>query len=217
MIEGFERRLDLAQALIDTLGQVGVGSRIGLLDPCHLGLKRVAGLLFLIAQRGDLAPELAQAVGVAVVEVGRDLDPLPPFGLDRRRLLSQLLRHHHVDEADVLQPAAVVALEQVVHHRPVGLDIGLDADELSALVGRPHRTLGQHSPDRVGLLVVGLGQPLEHLLLPRVVAADRERHQLVERHAVLGVDVEELRRHRRQPQPLLDHRDRDEEHRRDLN
>ena len=44
------------------------------------------------------------------------------------------------------------------------------------------------------LLGVGLAQALEHLLLTLVVAVDGERHQLVEGHAVVGINVEQLRR-----------------------
>ena len=49
-----------------------------------------------------------------------------------------------------------------------------------------------------------------------MIAVDGERHQLVEGHAVLGVDVEQLGRDRREPKALLDHGDRDELVRRDL-
>ena len=54
-----------------------------------------------------------------------------------------------------------------------------------------------------GSLRVGLAEPLEHLLLTLVVAVDGEGHELVERDAVLGIDVEQLRRDRRQAQALL--------------
>src|SRR3546814_10141509 len=43
-----------------------------------------------------------------------------------------------------------------------------------------------------------------------------ERHELVERHAVVGIDVEELGRNRREAQALLDDRHGDEEPRGDL-
>ena len=49
-----------------------------------------------------------------------------------------------------------------------------------------------------------------------MIAADGERHQLFERHVVLGIDVEQCRRHAREPQPLLDDGGGDEERRRDL-
>ena len=67
-----------------------------------------------------------------------------------------------------------------------------------------------------GSLAVGRLQPLQDLLLALVIALDGEGHQLVQGHAVLGVGVEQLGRDRGQPQPLLDHRDRDEERGGDL-
>ena len=66
------------------------------------------------------------------------------------------------------------------------------------------------------LLVARGLQPLEHLLLAFVVSGDGEGHELVERHAVLGIDVEQRRRHRSEPQALFHDRDRDEEGGRDL-
>lgn len=49
-----------------------------------------------------------------------------------------------------------------------------------------------------------------------MVGADGEGHQLVERHAVLGVDVEEAWRDGGEAQPLPNHADRHEEGRSDL-
>jgi hypothetical protein len=188
----------------------------GRLDVVDLLLERGEGRFFLGRERDGVAAKLTQAIGVAVGEVGCDLDPLPAFGADGDARLVELFGDHHVDQADILQPAAVVTLEQVVQDRAAGLDIGIDTDELGALVRCPDRALGQHPPDGVGLLVVGLAQPLEHLLLALMIAVNGERHQLVERHAVLGVDVEQLGADRGEPQALLDHRDRDELVRRNL-
>ena len=44
-----------------------------------------------------------------------------------------------------------------------------------------------------------------------MVVGDGEGHELVERHAVLGIDVEQDGRCGREAQALLDHLDRDEE------
>ena len=132
---------------------------------------------------------------MSVSEVGRDLDPFPALGADRLRLAFQFFGDEPVDQRDILQPPAVIALEQVAQHRAAGLEVGVDADELRPLVGGADRALGQHAPDDVGLLVVGSLQSLEHLLLALVVAGDGEGHELVERHAVLSIDVEQRRRH----------------------
>ena len=55
------------------------------------------------------------------------------------------------------QPAAVVVLEQVAQDGAACRFIGLDADELRALVGGADRALGQHAPDLVRLVVAGAG------------------------------------------------------------
>ncbi|MDR6336360.1 hypothetical protein GGQ86_004859 [Xanthobacter flavus] len=111
---------------------------------------------------------------MAIGEVRRDLDPLPAFAPDRVGLNGELLRHHAIDEGHILQPAAVVPLEQVAQHRAAGRLIGLDADEPDPLVGCPDRTLRQHATDGMGLLVVGLGETLQNLLLPLLVAGHGE-------------------------------------------
>ena len=59
-------------------------------------------------------------------------------------------------------------------------------------------------------------QRLPDLLLADMVGIDGERHELIQRHAILGTDVEQLGRHRGKAQPLPHRRDRDEERRRDL-
>ena len=153
---------------------------------------------------------------MAIGEIEPDLDPLPALGPDLLRFLVELLGDEHVDQADILQPAAVVALEQVAHDRSARFDIGVDADELHALVGGAHRVLGQHAADLVGLLVVALPHRLPHLFLTRMVGIDRERHQLVEAHLVAREGVEQWFADRNELQPLLDDVRRDEERRGDL-
>ena len=45
-------------------------------------------------------------------------------------------------------------------------------------------------------------QAFPYLLLPLVIGVDREGHKLVEGHAVLGIDLQKLRRHRGELQAL---------------
>ena len=167
-------------------------------------------------QRHLLAAEPAQPVGVAVGEVGGDLDPLPAFGTDGLCFPLQLRGDEPVEQRRVLQPAAVVGLEQVAQHDAAGGLVVGDADEPRPPVGGTHRVLREHPADLVRLPRGHALQRLPHLLLARVVGIDRERHQLVERHAVLGIDLQQLRRDRRQPQALAHDGDRDEERRGDL-
>ncbi len=175
-------------------------------------LAKTAPVPFLLGREGRVfTPKLAKTEDVAVGKVRRDLDPFPAFGGDGLGLRLQLVGHHLVDQRHILQPAAVVALEQIAQDHAAGRDIGVETDELSPLVGGANGALSQHATDGVGLLVVGDLQSLEHLLLPLVVAGNSEGHQLVERHAVLGIDVEQGRRDGSELQSLLDHIDRDEE------
>ena len=61
-----------------------------------------------------------------------------------------------------------------------------------------------------------MAEGVPDLLLPGMVVGHRERHQLLQRHAVLGIDIEQLFRDGRELQPLLDAGRADEEPRRDL-
>ena len=163
-----------------------------------------------------LADETTEIVGVAVREIGRDLDPFPAFGADRVGFAVELLRDKPVEQGRVLQPAAVVGVEQIAQDDAARVLIGFDANELRPLVGGAHRALGQHAADLMRLLGIGPLQGLPHLLLARMVGIDGEPHQLIQGHAVLGINVEQPRRHCGEAQPLPYHRDRDEERCRDL-
>ena len=88
-----------------------------------------------------------------------------------------------------MQPTTVVALEEIAHDGAAGGDI-IFADILRPLVGGAHGALGQKPANLVGLLIVGALDRLPNLLLALMVRTDRESHELVERHAVLGVNVE---------------------------
>ncbi len=101
-------------------------------------------------------------------------------------------------------------LEQIAHDDAAGLLVGIEPDELRATIGGADGVLRQHPADLIRLVIAGAADIVPDLLLARVVGRDREGHELLERHAVLGIDVVQLRRHRRQPQALLDDRRRDE-------
>src|SRR3546814_7213827 len=87
--------------------------------------------------------------------------------------LRELLGDEVVEQRDVLEPAAVIMLEQVAQHDAARLLIGLEADELHPLVGGAHGALGQQPPDLTGLLAVGSSQPFTDLLSTRMVAGAR--------------------------------------------
>jgi hypothetical protein len=60
--------------------------------------------------------------------------------------------------------------------------------------GGTNRAFGQLAADVIWLLVISTRQRIPDLLLARLIVGDGKRHQLLERHAVLGIDVEKLLR-----------------------
>ena len=152
---------------------------------------------------------------MAIWKLGRGLDPFPALGADGIGVALQLLGDHARQQPDILQPAAIILLEQIAHDGATRRHILL-ARILRPLVAGAHRPFRQHPADLIGLLVIGTLDRLPYLLLALMVGADREGHQLVERHLILGIDLQQPGRHGGQPQPLLHHRDRDKKHRRDL-
>lgn len=215
-VEHVERRLDLAEPLIDIVRQVVGRVGILLLDRAILGLERVVGDLLLVGEDRAVALEPPEATLVAVGKVDRDLDPLPAFARDRLRLLAQLLGREQLDQSGILQPSAVVVLEQVSQRRAAGLLIGSDADERGAAIGGAHRAFGQHAANLVRLAVGLAADRVPDAQLALMVGRDGERHEQVEPDLVLGIEVEQRRGDRRETQPLLDHGGRHEEARRDV-
>ena len=210
ILEGSHGRLDLAEPLVDLVGQL-VGLGVLLLEGLLFGLERGEARLLLLGEGDGVAGQPTQAGGVAIGKVGRDRDPLPALGAQALGLGLELLDHEPIEQRRVLQPAAIVMLEQVAQDRATGGLIGVEPDELGATVGGADRALGELAPDMVGLLVVGVADALPNLFLAGMVAGDRERHELLQRHAVLGIDVEERRRDGGEAQPLLHHGRRHEE------
>src|SRR3546814_8791626 len=72
----------------------------------------------------------------------------------------------------------------------------------------------QVAPDQCRLLVPRQG--LEHLLLPGMIIADREGHELVQRKSILAIDLNEFRADRAKPEPPLHHLGRHAETRANL-
>src|SRR3546814_495301 len=163
-LEGLQRRLDFPETRVDVVGQF-VGFGILLLELIVFGLQRIAGRFLLGGERDFLAAQLAEAEGVPVREVGSGIGPLPALGDNGLSLPPELVRHHVLDEWNILQPAAVVRLEQVTQHGAAGLDLGAHADELRTLVGGANGALGQPATERIGLLVVRLLQAPDNLFL----------------------------------------------------
>src|SRR6266478_10155189 len=94
-------------------------------------------------------------------------------------------------------------LEQIACHDTARCLIGINADEHCASVGSADRAFGELAADVVRFGAAATGQLLPDLLLTAMVVRHRERHQLFQRHAVAGVDIEEFWGDCRELQPLF--------------
>jgi hypothetical protein len=118
------------------------------------------------------------------------LGPFPALGQNLARDLAQLLGGEHVEQARVLEEPATVLAEQVTDDVAARLDIGVGPDEHRAPVGGGHVGGGHVAPDDPRLAVVM--QVGENLLLSSVVLGDGKGHELVQRKAVLPIDLQQL-------------------------
>src|SRR5215471_16793843 len=93
---------------------------------------------------------------VAVREIDSDLDPFPAFGGDLLRFGLQLRGDQAVKQSDILQPAAIVILEEIAQDITAGLFIGVEADKKDAFVRGPDGALGQHASNLEWRSAVGV-------------------------------------------------------------
>ena len=201
LLESGQRRLDLGKPLVDLLRNL-IRLGVSLFQLVELGPEGVVSSHLFLRQRTLLPDKAAQIVGVAIREVGRDLNPPPAFGANRVGFALELIRDQPVEQGWILQPAAVIRIEEIAQDGPARSLVSFDPDELGPLVRGAHRAFRQHATDLVGLLGIGALQRLPHLLLTRMVGIDGERHDLVQGHAVLGIDIEQLGRDGSKAQPL---------------
>jgi hypothetical protein len=196
--------LDLTETLVDGLRQL-VGFVIVGLEPNIFRLQGLAAGLLCRRHLDGPAAQSTVTVGMPVGEVRGRGDPFPALRaqLFGRRL--ELRRHQAIEKRRVLEPVAVVMLEEIPHDGAASGFIGADADEPHALIPGPDSALRELASDEIWLLVVGTCQHVPDLLLPRMVVREGERHERLERHAVLGIDVEQLLGDAGEPPPLLDH------------
>ena len=174
------------------------------------------GRAFVIRHRCRVSAQPPQTVAVAIGQVERDLDPFPTFGRNGFGFSLKLLADQTIEQGGVFQPAAVIALEEVVQHGAASSLVRPHADKGGPTVRRAHRRFGQHAPDLIGLFVPGRPDRLPDLNLTLVIWIDRESHQLLQRHFILGIKFEQGRDHGGEFQALFDHLRRDEESGRDL-
>lgn len=115
LLEGGQRGLDLGNALIDLLRDF-VRLDVSLLQLVELSPESFIGGRLLFGERTLLADQAAEIVGVAIRKVGGNFDPLPAFGADYVGLALQVLRDEPVEQGRVLQPTAVIGIEQVAQN-----------------------------------------------------------------------------------------------------
>ncbi|KPF83616.1 hypothetical protein IP70_17805 [alpha proteobacterium AAP38] len=198
------------QPLIDLLGDV-LARVMFFGQPFIFGGKVGVPRLLSLRPGNDLSLQAALTDGVAIEEIDIHLDPFPALRHHPLGGLGQLFRHQPFQQRHITQPSAVIRGEQVAHDRTTGGDIGVQPDKAGALVIGGDAACRQGTADVIGLLLPGLGQRGPNLLLALMAVADAEDHQHVEVHAIVGIDLQQLGRDRRQPQPLFHHRRRDKE------
>ncbi len=140
---------------------------------------------------------------MAVGELNGHRNPLPAFRCNRLGFGFELFCHETIEQSHVLKPAAIIVLEQIPQDAATSLLVYIESNELNAAIGRAHGIFREHSPDLIRFVIAGSADVLPDLLLPGVVGCHREGHELLESHAVFGIDVVEFWRHGRQPEPLL--------------
>ena len=91
-----------------------------------------------------------------------------------------------------------------------GINVGVEPDEPYPAIACVDAVFGQQTADVISGNMTQIDL-FPDLFLACVIVADREGHQLVERHAILAIDVEQRRRNRSQPQTLTHGRHRNEE------
>ena len=203
VVERLDRGFDLAQPLIDLVWQfVGVIVLLG--QAIQFRLQGHAGRLLFVGYLDRRAGKLAHPMGGAVRNAEARLDPFPALGGDLVGFCPELLGDQSIKQADVLEPPAIVGLEKIAQHDAAGGFIGVDTDEDRAFVGGADRGFGQHPPDLPGLFLPAIADRRPDLFLAGVVLGDGEGHDVFERHAVLGIDIEQDGRHGGEAQALLD-------------
>ena len=90
----------------------------------------------------------------------RDLDPFPTFFRDGFGYSLKLLAAQTIKQGRVFQPAAVIALEEVMQHGTASSLISLDADKDSTTVRGAHRGFGRHASDLIRLFIRNSQAPL---------------------------------------------------------
>jgi hypothetical protein len=96
----------------------------------------------------------------------------------------KLLDHQPIEKGRVLEPATVVALDEISQD---------DINRGRIAIRGSDRSLRKHLADGIGLVALGILHCILDLHLTRLVGAHREGYQLFERHSVIDAEFEQSR------------------------
>lgn len=108
----------------------------------------------------------------------------PPRAWPDRKALQT---HQPIEQHRILQPAAIILLEEIAQDAAASLFIGIDANEHRPLVRGADRGFGQQAADGIGLFLLAVPNRIPDLFLTGMIGTDGENHELFQRHAILGV------------------------------
>ncbi len=157
-----------------------------------LGVECVEAGLLVGGEIGGFSLEFTQAVSVSVGEIDRDRNPFPAFGGDRPGLGLEFFGDKTIEQSNILKPTAVVVFEQVSQNSATSLFVCIEPNEARTAIGRANCIFGEHPPNLIRLIVAGAVDVLPDLFLSCVVGRDRERHELLQGHAIFGIDLVEF-------------------------
>ena len=204
LVAGRDLLFEFGHPLVDLLGQL-VGAFVFVGETAIFGKRCVIARLLFLADRRIVCRQSPQPIAVAVREVDCDFGPFPTLGADFLHRGVEFFAGEAIEQRHVLQPAAVVVHEKIAQNDATCRFIGFDADEDRAFVARLHCTFGQHASDCIRLGVVGAAQSFPDRLLPCMIVGDAESRQLLERHFLGDVKIEQLLARRREFQALAHH------------
>ena len=135
-----------------------------------------------------------QAESVSIGKVDGDLDPFPALAADFGGAGFKFLGDEATQEPCILQPPVISIREEIAKYHAASLLVSFDADEARALVAGADGSFGQHAANVIGLTRIAILQRLPDFNLAPMVRVYRERHQLVEGHRVVRIEIEQRRR-----------------------
>ena len=114
-LELLHRDFQRAKTRVDLFGEF-ILALVFLFERSVFGKQLGMGRAFVIRHRRRVSAQPPQTVAVAIGQVERNLDPFPTFGRDGFGFGLKFLADQTIEQGRVFQPAAVIALEEVMQH-----------------------------------------------------------------------------------------------------